>query len=139
MELHVFVAALIGGICIGIAASLMMVTIGRVTGITGIAFNGISAPVQNAWSLTFMLGLVMGAALYHQLTGSAAPVLDVPSPLLVAGGLAVGIGTKIGRGCTSGHGICGLALFSVRSLVATCVFMISAMVTVFVRLHGGIG
>ncbi len=138
MGLHVFLTALIGGICIGIAASLMMVTIGRVTGITGIAFNSISSPVQNAWSLMFMLGLILGAALFHFVSGTPAPGLEVPLPLLIAGGIAVGFGTKIGRGCTSGHGICGLALFSIRSIVATCIFMLSAAITVFITLHGGL-
>ncbi|MBT4162294.1 MAG: YeeE/YedE family protein [Gammaproteobacteria bacterium] len=138
MELHPFLAALIGGLCIGIAASLMMLTIGRVTGITGISFNTVSAPIQNTWSVMFVVGLVGGAALYHFVSGSPVPGLDLPLPLLIAGGITVGFGTKLGRGCTSGHGICGLAFFSNRSIVATSIFMLSAAITVFVTHHLGL-
>ena len=86
----------------------------------------------------FVVGLVGGAALYHFVSGSPVPGLDLPLPLLIAGGITVGFGTKLGRGCTSGHGICGLAFFSNRSIVATSIFMLSAAITVFVTHHLGL-
>ncbi len=136
MNVPVFVTALLGGMAIGAASALMMFLIGRIAGISGITFNAITKPVAQSWSVMFLLGLLLGTALYHLASGAPIPVLDVPVPLLLAGGLLVGLGTKLGSGCTSGHGICGLARLSGRSLVAVVVFMASAMITVFVRLHG---
>lgn len=136
MNVPVFVTALLGGMAIGAASALMMFLSGRIAGISGITFNAITRPVTQSWSVMFLLGLLLGTALYHLASGAPIPVLDVPVPLLLAGGLLVGLGTKLGSGCTSGHGICGLARLSARSLVAVVVFMASAMITVFVRLHG---
>ena len=138
MNLHVFISALIGGICIGIASAFMMLSAGRIAGISGIAFKGVSEPQTQHWSLMFLLGLVLGTALFHLMSGLPFPGLDLSMPLLVTGGILVGFGTKLGSGCTSGHGICGLARFSKRSLVAVVVFMTAAMMTVFVRLHGAL-
>ena len=136
MNLHVFICALIGGISIGFASAFMMLSTGRIAGISGIAFNGISEPQTQQWSLMFLFGLVLGTAMFHLMSGVPVPGLDLSMPLLVTGGVLVGFGTKLGSGCTSGHGICGLARFSERSLVAVVVFMTTAMLTVFVRLHG---
>ena len=116
----------------------MMLFIGRIAGISGIAFTGIAKPKTEPWSVAFLLGLVLGAAMFHLINTTPGPAFEVSKPLLVSGGLLVGVGTKLGNGCTSGHGICGLARFSARSLVAVVVFMISAIVTVFIRLHGGL-
>ena len=138
MNLHVFISALIGGISIGIASAFMMLSTGRIAGISGIAFNGVSEPQTQHWSLMFLFGLVLGSALFHFMSGVPVPGLDLSIPLLVTGGVLVGFGTKLGSGCTSGHGICGLARFSKRSLVAVVVFMTTAMLTVFVRLHGAL-
>lgn len=138
MDLHPFQTALLGGICIGVAAAIMMITIGRVTGISGILYNGLHAPIRNTWSVVFLVGLILGAGIHYFGTGAAAPALDASLPVLMAAGFIVGAGTRLGSGCTSGHGICGLAFFSNRSIVATCLFMLSAMATVFIRLHGGV-
>ena len=135
MNPHVFISALIGGISIGIASAFMMLSTGRIAGISGIAFNGVSKPQTQHWSLMFLFGLVLGTALFHLMSGVPVPGLDLSIPLLVTGGVLVGFGTKLGSGCTSGHGICGLARFSKRSLVAVVVFLTTAILTVFVRLH----
>jgi uncharacterized membrane protein YedE/YeeE len=134
----VFLMALIGGICIGVASILMMILLGRIAGISGIVFSGIRSPLENAWALVFMAGLVLGAFVYHFLSGTSVPDFDVSMPLIISGGLIVGIGTKIGSGCTSGHGICGIGRLSVRSIVATCTFIVFGFITVYIRLHGGL-
>jgi len=113
----------------------MMLLIGRIAGVSGIAFTGIAKPKKEPWSAAFLLGLVLGTSLFHLISNTPNPTLEISMPLLITGGLLVGIGTKLGNGCTSGHGICGLARFSTRSLVAIIVFMVSAIITVFVRLH----
>lgn len=122
---------------IGLAAAMSMVLIGRISGISGIAFNGLTAPFKNVWAIAFLAGLALGAFLFHFLLGRPIPALDTTLPLVIAGGLIVGIGTRLSRGCTSGHGICGLALFSNRSIVSVITFMLTAMVAAWVRLHGG--
>ena len=124
--------ALLGGLCIGAASVGLMAGIGRIAGISGIGYTALVAPRGNPWAITFLVGLVAGAAI-HRLLGAAPPAFDVPLPLLVAGGLLVGIGTKLGSGCTSGHGICGIGRLSTRSIVATCTFMAFGMLTVVLR------
>ena len=81
---------------------------------------------------------MLGAFLYHLVSGAKVPDFNVPLPLLLAGGFIVGLGTKMGSGCTSGHGICGIGRFSMRSIIATVTFMTFGFITVFVRLHGGL-
>ncbi|TGG93338.1 YeeE/YedE family protein [Natronospirillum operosum] len=133
------VPAFIGGALIGLSAALLLWAKGRVAGISGIA-GGIILPVRGDldWRIVFVVGLVLGGLLY-QWIGLGAGVdhirAVVDTPLLIIGGLLVGIGTTIGSGCTSGHGICGLARRSPRSLVATLSFMLSALVTVFIVRH----
>lgn len=129
-------SALIGGALIGLSAAFLLLVKGRVAGISGIA-GGLIYPEKGDldWRILFVVGLVLGGGLYQWLgigpgVDHIQPVVD--TPLLVVGGLLVGIGTTIGAGCTSGHGICGLARRSPRSLVATLTFMASAVVTVFV-------
>ena len=141
MDLHPFLTALLGGICIGAAAAIMMVAIGRVTGISGILYNGLHAPVRNTWSVVFLAGLILGAGVHYFGTGAAAPALDASLPMLVAAGFTVGVGTRLGSGCTSGHGICGIGRVSPRSLVAVATFMatgIAAAVTVHLIFGGKI-
>lgn len=132
------VSALVGGLMIGAAASLLWLALGRITGVSGIlgrALQG-SAGSERLWRILFLIGLPAGAAL-AVLLGLA----DVPGAppsqlgLAVIGGLLVGFGTRLGAGCTSGHGICGLARLSPRSLVATLVFMAAGMASVFVLRH----
>ncbi len=129
------VSALIGGLLIGLAATMLLLVNGRIAGISGIA-GGLVKQAQGevAWRLLFVLGLVIGAGAY----GLLAPVpieIDASLPVVVLGGLLVGFGTQLGRGCTSGHGVCGIARLSPRSIVATLVFMVSAGVTVYLVRH----
>lgn len=119
--------ALIGGICIGSAAVLLMWSIGRVAGVTGIASNAMKG---EAWAIVFIAGLGvggwLGAALFDLNIGTASE--SIPA-YLIAGGMLVGLGTRLGSGCTSGHGVCGTARFSLRSVVATVTFVGVGMIT----------
>ncbi len=131
-------SALAGGILIGLSATLLLLLNGRIAGISGI-FNGAlrPRPGDTAWRLAFLTGLVLGTVL-HSVSGPA-PIPFLPdefSPaLMVAGGLLVGFGTRLGSGCTSGHGVCGIARFSVRSLAATITFVLTGMISVFLVRH----
>ena len=130
-------ASLAGGALIGTAALLCWLLLGRIAGISGILAGAAAAPgAERDWRLAFLAGLVL-APLAYALAGGALPVPEVtrnPAMLVVAG-LLVGFGTRLGSGCTSGHGVCGLARLSRRSLVATGGFMASAMATVVVTRH----
>ena len=132
-----FVMALAGGICIGLATVFLMITLGRIGGISGIVFSAAKNHVENLWAILFIAGLVLGAFLFHVNSDRPIPAFDVPMPLLLAGGFIVGVGTKLGSGCTSGHGICGIGRLSLRSIMATCTFMLFGFITVYTRLHGG--
>jgi hypothetical protein len=130
--------ALLGGMLLGLSAALLLIVNGRVAGISGIV-AGLLKPVKGefAWRLLFVVGMV-SAGLAAPLLGFALPEsLPVTSSLWLAiAGLLVGMGTKLANGCTSGHGICGMSRLSKRSIVATCIFMATAIITVFIRLHG---
>jgi uncharacterized membrane protein YedE/YeeE len=130
-------SALVGGALIGLGTVLLMLANGRIAGISGIV-GGIVQPdgPEWRWRLGFVAGLVGGAAL-AMLAGFAPSAIAVtPSlPLLIGGGLLVGFGTRLGSGCTSGHGVCGLARLSPRSLAATGIFMATGAATVFVMRH----
>ena len=129
------VSALIGGALIGIAATLLLVLNGRIAGVSGIVgrlFEPVSGDV--AWRVMFLAGLMLGAGAY----GLFQPVsIQVTNSILVLviGGLLVGYGTQLGNGCTSGHGVCGIARLSPRSIAATLVFMASAAITVYLARH----
>ena len=132
------ISALIGGLMIGAAASLMWLALGRIAGISGIlgrALQG-SDGAERIWRVLFLIGLPAGAAL-AVLAGWAALPSAPPTRLGLAiiGGLLVGFGTRLGSGCTSGHGICGLARLSPRSLAATVIFMAAGMASTFVLRH----
>lgn len=133
------VAGLLGGVLIGIGAVLLMLTIGRIAGICGMLFSALTSfdAANTPWRLAFLVGLPVGALLVT--VGGLKDWTTVSFPAgitaTVAGGLLVGFGTTMGSGCTSGHGICGLARRSRRSLVATMVFMITAALTVYVTRH----
>ncbi len=131
------VSGAIGGILIGIAAILLLAGSGRIAGISGIVGGLLSrVPGDNAWRLLFLIGLVLGAGFYQLVTAAPLEVrIDVSAPLLVAAGFLVGFGTRLGGGCTSGHGVCGIARFSPRSIVATMIFIGVAMATTFVLRH----
>ena len=128
---------LIGGALIGIAASLLLLLNGRIAGISGI-LGGIFGTVGGAeryWRLAFIIGLICGAAIYFLAVGGHAVQLPDGNLTLIVAGLLVGFGTRLGSGCTSGHGVCGLARLSPRSLAATATFMLFGMLTVFLIRH----
>lgn len=126
-----------GGALIGLAAAGLLLADGRIAGVSGILGRSLSAPRGDlAWRLAFLLGLPLGATLARWLFGDLNGFAITPSvPLLVSGGLLVGFGTALGNGCTSGHGVCGLARGSRRSLVATLTFMATGAGAVFVLRH----
>ena len=121
-----------GGLLIGIAVILFFVSTGRLAGISSIVNNTLTTTTNWLSNFLFLIGLVIGPIVYA-LTLNKNIDFSVTSslPLIVAGGILVGLGTKIGSGCTSGHGICGISRFSFRSILATITFMIVAMITVF--------
>jgi uncharacterized membrane protein YedE/YeeE len=134
--------ALIGGLLIGLAAVLLLVLNGRIAGVSGIAAGLVSPPDAQAatgsrgWRVVFLLGLVAGAGGYVALGGAAAlPRTGFPVWALLLSGLLTGYGTSLAGGCTSGHGVCGLARLSLRSLAAVAVFLGVAMATTFVARH----
>ncbi|HDZ9270230.1 TPA: YeeE/YedE family protein [Vibrio cholerae] len=129
--------SLIGGMLLGISATLMLLMNGKIAGISGI-LTGLLTPKSRdfAWRLLFVVGMISGGVIGVKLLDHAVPTdFGVSGILLATAGLLVGVGTRLANGCTSGHGICGIGRFSKRSIVATCVFMVVAAVTVFVRLH----
>lgn len=130
-------SALLGGVLIGLAAALFVLLNGRIAGISGIV-GGLLAPVRGdvAWRLAFVLGLVSAPLLWMLFSARPVVTVDAGWGTLVVAGLLVGIGTRLGSGCTSGHGVCGISRLSLRSLVATLVFMAAGFVTVFVVRHG---
>lgn len=131
--------SLIGGVMIGAAALMLMALSGRVMGISGI-LAGLTKRQQDQseipWRLAFVLGTILGPFLVMLITGVSIEIRpSAQGPVLMLAGLIVGIGTAIGSGCTSGHGICGLARFSKRSFVAVLVFMVTAILTVAIIRH----
>lgn len=134
---------LAGGLSIGLAATLLLMLSGRIAGVCGIAFGVLTELTSGAprfseisWRVLFIVGLVGGAALYHFISGAPMPKVDnVSVGVLISGGFIVGLGTKIGSGCTSGHGVCGLGRLSLRSFVATCTFMLFGVISVYIFRH----
>ncbi|MCZ8136061.1 MAG: YeeE/YedE family protein [Porphyrobacter sp.] len=125
-------AGLAGGLLIGLAAALMLLGAGRIAGVSGIAARAVglasgSLPRSGAWA--FIIGLPLGALIVTSLSGAAVPAFAGTVPLVIAG-LIVGVGTRLGSGCTSGHGVCGMSRLSQRSLVATATFMATGFATV---------
>jgi uncharacterized membrane protein YedE/YeeE len=128
--------ALLGGALIGLAASVFVLMNGRIAGISGI-LGGLLAPARGdiGWRLAFLAGLVGAPLVYRLVAPLPAVHIDAGYASLVVAGLLVGIGTRYGSGCTSGHGVCGLSRLSLRSLVATLLFMGAGIATVFVLRH----
>ncbi len=126
-----------GGLLIGLAALLLFAFNGRIAGVCGITFSLISKSTRDtSWRWIFLLGLIAGTLLYHFITGTPFPAPPNNSlPPLIIGGLLVGYGTSMGSGCTSGHGVCGIARFSTRSITATLCFMAAGIVSLFVFKH----
>jgi len=128
--------ALAGGVLIGIAAAMFALLNGRIAGISGV-LGGLLRPVKgdSAWRIAFVLGLVGAPLVYLLFAALPKPQIDAGYGALILAGLLVGIGTRYGSGCTSGHGVCGLSRLSPRSFVATAAFMGAGFVTVFVTRH----
>ncbi|MPR06221.1 YeeE/YedE family protein [Microvirga tunisiensis] len=137
MENFTPVSALIGGLLIGASAALFLVLNGRIAGISGI-LGGLIPPErgQIGWRLAFLAGMFISPLVYVAFGGTLPTViLDASLPVLALAGVIVGFGTRLGAGCTSGHGVCGIGRGSPRSLAATAVFMITAIGTVFLTRH----
>lgn len=130
-------SAALGGILIGLAAAILWRGLGRIAGISGI-LGGLATWTAGdiAWRWAFLAGLVAAPVIYGAIGGTAPAIVLPTSPVvIVAAGLLVGFGTRLGSGCTSGHGVCGLARRSPRSIIATIVFMVGGFATVFVARH----
>ncbi len=131
-----FIWPALGGALIGLASALLLLFKGRVAGISGIFGLALSSPRDSGWRWAFVLGLVAGGVGYLALSpASFASTYDPGLPLTAAAGLLVGFGTRLGSGCTSGHGVCGLSRLSARSLVATLTFIATGAVTTWVMLN----
>ena len=131
-------SGLLGGALIGLAAAALMALTGRIAGVSGIAGALLQArPSDRGWRIAFVAGLI-AAPLLAALAGAPLPRPAMTSSLVLVavGGLLVGFGTRMGNGCTSGHGVCGFARLSARSVVATVIFMIAAVATVAIVRHG---
>ena len=134
------ISSLGGGILVGIAALILMMTTGRVMGVSGILSGLFSVGETKLWRLAFLGGTALAPWLIVTITGTPiASELVSDGWLLYGAAFLVGIGTALGSGCTSGHGICGLARFSGRSLVAVITFMVMAVITVYIIRHSGLG
>lgn len=130
------VMSLFGGILIGLAAVLLMSIQGRIAGMTGI-LTGIIPPLASDWSwrAAFLIGAIIAPAIFVAAGGTVEFAVPPTTIALIVGGLIVGVGVYFGSGCTSGHGVCGMARLSPRSIAATVVFMLASFVTVFVTRH----
>lgn len=137
MELFTPLPALAGGVLIGVAALLLLLGSGRIAGISGILSGVMLRPwSERGWRLLFVAGLIAGGWLGFTWLDLPAPQLNLADwPVLAIAGFLVGVGARLGNGCTSGHGICGIGRLSVRSIVATLVFMTTGALTVFVVNH----
>lgn len=127
--------SLVGGLMLGVATAILLLGVGRIAGISGI-FSSLLKPKRvEMWQVLFIAGLIVSPLLYRLV--KPLPVLDISTsiPLLIAAGLLVGFGTRLGSGCTSGHGICGNARLSPRSMAATVTFMLFGILTVYIGRH----
>lgn len=128
----------LGGALIGLAAAMLMLLTGRIAGISGI-FGGLLTPNagDRGWRVAFIAGLIAAPLLASFFTNAPLPSPTMPASLflIAVAGLLVGVGSRMGGGCTSGHGVCGIARFSARSLIATAVFMAAAIATVAIARH----
>jgi uncharacterized membrane protein YedE/YeeE len=127
---------LFGGILIGLSATLLLALNGRIAGISGMVNGAITFAAAEAWRWLFLLGLIAGGLIYeYGLASQPTPTYPLAPITMIAAGLLVGFGTRMGNGCTSGHGVCGLGRLSMRSLIAVFTFMATGIATVFVTQH----
>ncbi|CAN7423500.1 YeeE/YedE family protein [Duganella sp. LjRoot269] len=128
--------ALAGGILIGLAAALFILLNGRIAGISGI-IGGLLRPNKGdiGWRFAFIAGLILAPVIYGVFYALPATQIDAGTGILILAGLLVGVGTRYGSGCTSGHGVCGISRLSPRSIAATIIFMAAGFVTVFLLRH----
>ena len=130
--INAYLMPLTGGVLLGLSAMWLLLSLGRIAGISGIVWGSLAGP-ERAWRWLFLTGLLAGGLLTHNVMGQPVPAESAaPLWLIAASGLLVGLGTRMGGGCTSGHGVCGLGRRSPRSLVATATFMTIGVVTVFI-------
>ncbi|MDP6352471.1 MAG: YeeE/YedE thiosulfate transporter family protein [Alphaproteobacteria bacterium] len=138
MENFTPISALIGGVLIGVSASMLLLLNGRLAGVSSILHGAVppQAAGDSSWRYLFLGGLIVGALIVRAFEGDQPITFDASPVVILLGGLLVGLGTCIGGGCTSGHGVCGIGRLSVRSMVATVTFMATALITVLVMRHG---
>jgi len=131
------VNALSGGALIGLASVILLALAGRIAGISGILGGLVTGGItgDRLWRLAFLSGLIIGAVIYRMVFGSLTVQLQAEGWQLILAGLLVGFGTRLGSGCTSGHGVCGMARLSSRSITATLTFMTTGVVTVYILRH----
>ena len=130
------ISATVGGLLIGLAAAALLLLNGRVAGISGILGGALRDPAaEGGWRVAFLVGLPLGAVLVSAISGGLAVAIAASPAALIVAGLLVGFGTQLGGGCTSGHGVCGMALCSRRSIAATLTFMSSGAATVYLVRH----
>ena len=131
-----YLTPLIGGLLIGTSAVMLLLFLGRIADIGGIVWGAVSGAADNSWRWMFVVGLLLGPLLYHSLSGTPYPEASaLPWWQAILGGLLVGFGVKLGSGCTSGHGVCGIGRLSPRSLLATITFMATGIITVYLIRH----
>lgn len=136
------IRGLIGGLMIGMASAIMLLGLGRIAGVSGLAARATGITVDGAprpLSIAFIVGLPLGALLVALILGPVEARFEQGVVTLVIGGLLVGFGTRLGSGCTSGHGVCGMSRLSARSLVATATFMLTGFATVTAMNAMGLG
>ena len=127
-----YLMPLTGGVLLGVSAMWLLLSLGRIAGISGIAWGSLAGP-ERVWRSLFLVGLLLGGLLTHSVIGQPVPAESTtPLWLITTSGLLVGMGTRMGGGCTSGHGVCGLGRRSPRSLVATLTVMTLGVITVFI-------
>jgi len=137
MEHFTPLSSLIGGLLIGFSAALLLLFEGKIAGISGIV-GGLLSPAKDdvPWRLLFVVGLLTGGFFFHQISPQSFAIeISRSTSALILAGLLVGFGTRLGNGCTSGHGVCGISRFSRRSILATVTFMATGILTVFVVNH----
>lgn len=135
-----YISALTGGLIIGLSSSILLLSKGRIFGISGIIGGMVKPqPGDILWRILIVLGLLTGGFLAQIISPDSFPSIEVEPMKLIVAGLLVGFGTQMGGGCTSGHGVCGISRFSPRSLVATIVFIASGVLAVLMIKLGGLG